>query len=195
MKRILAAAAACALGAAFAALAGDAPHDLSASPAIDCNTCHVPHRAAGGTLTTQSGNANLCQSCHVSQTGFGFPWTDADQAVPGAGGHSHRWDAPAVNAAFGAAAPSSTEMAKRIFEGNLSCSACHDQHKGASANGGTQHVSVTPGTRCDSHSSGVDPPLTIFTSIPLASISAFDSAIIAPISAIARTAASSMFFT
>lgn len=146
MKRTLPAAALVALGAAFAALAGDAPHDFSASPAIDCNTCHVPHRAAGGTLTTQSGNANLCQSCHVSQTGFGFPWTDADQAVPGASGHSHRWDAAAVNAAFGATTPTSTEMAKRIFSGNLSCSACHDQHKGASANGGSQHVSVTPGT-------------------------------------------------
>lgn len=133
------------LVAPLAARATDAPHDLSNSPAISCSACHVAHHAAGGAITTTSGNANLCQSCHTSRTGFGFPWTDGDQAAPGVSGHSHRWDAPAANPGAGASTPVNPEMSSRLFSGTISCSTCHDQHKGASSFQGTQHVSVAPG--------------------------------------------------
>jgi predicted CXXCH cytochrome family protein len=127
-----------------AGLATDAPHDASSSPAISCESCHKIHNAVGGTLLNQPDANTLCQSCHVNQSGFGFPWISGDQAVPGTSGHSHRWDALAASNAYGAAAPTDVEMLKRIQGGRLQCATCHDEHGGASAFKGTQHVSVLP---------------------------------------------------
>jgi len=86
-----------------AARALDPAHDASVN--IDCSSCHTTHNSAGGSLTTVGGNGNLCLSCHVTG-GFagGFPFDDADQALPGPGlpsgttpsGTSHRWDAGAA---------------------------------------------------------------------------------------------------
>ena len=82
------------------ALALDPPHDSSRS--IECVTCHTLHTAPGGTLTAVAGNANLCQSCHVTGgTATTKPFVEADQARPGlalpagmnGSGTSHRWDA------------------------------------------------------------------------------------------------------
>ncbi len=82
------------------ALALDPPHDSSNS--IECLNCHNLHNSLGDALTSVAGNANLCQSCHVTGgTATGKPFADADQARPGlalpagmaAGGTSHRWDA------------------------------------------------------------------------------------------------------
>lgn len=135
------------LGAApLAARAVDAPH----TDGLYCSNCHMGHNAPGGSLTKTLGNANLCQSCHTLQSGFGFPWGDSNQATPGVSGHSHRWDASASNR--GATPPSSAsadpveaEMGKRLENGNLMCSTCHDQHQADAlplSGRGFQHASA-----------------------------------------------------
>lgn len=90
--------------AGFAGLvyALDPPHDVTNT--INCSTCHTTHSAPGGAITKVAGNANLCQSCHVTGgLATGKPFAEADQAFvwPGlpAGtspaGTSHRWDSGA----------------------------------------------------------------------------------------------------
>jgi predicted CXXCH cytochrome family protein len=133
------------LGAPLAAKATDAPHEAGDGL---CSNCHMGHNATGPSLTNQDGNFNLCQSCHVAELGFGFPWADGDQAVPGTSGRSHRWDAPATNR--GATPPLGTPMAAkaRLADGKLQCSTCHDQHEAdghAPDARGSQHVSVPVG--------------------------------------------------
>jgi predicted CXXCH cytochrome family protein len=148
MHRILLATAALLL--AVPAWGLDAPHDASSSPATTCTLCHVSHTSVGGTLTSVYGNSNLCFSCHNQPnvgTRLGFPWTAADQAVPGAGGRSHRWDADVTSAAHGARTPLNAEMAKRIDAGHLTCSVCHDEHGKAQqfGRGAAQHVFTADG--------------------------------------------------
>lgn len=153
LRRILLAAALA--SAAPDALALDGPHDQS--EAISCKQCHIAHGAPGGALTSVAGNANLCDSCHKSQTGYGFPWSTDHQAVPGSQGVHHRWDANATSAAHGALPPRTTAtgngyeaMAARLVGGtNLQCSTCHDQHAATTDptwSPGKQNVSVAVGT-------------------------------------------------
>ena len=70
-----------------------------------CASCHQTHQAVGGELTSVSGNANLCQSCHQAgglASAKALP--NRDQAVPwpglpagtNASGTSHRWDSGAA---------------------------------------------------------------------------------------------------
>ncbi|MFI5398470.1 MAG: cytochrome c3 family protein [Candidatus Binatia bacterium] len=74
-----------------AARALDPPHDASRS--IDCTNCHITHHAAGGAITTVAGNPNLCISCHTAGgVASTTPFANADEAIPGTGGTSHRWD-------------------------------------------------------------------------------------------------------
>jgi predicted CXXCH cytochrome family protein len=69
----------------------DPPHDPL--NAINCINCHTPHGAAGGSITRVAGNPNLCLSCHVpGGLAAPRPFNDADQALPGVSGSSHRWD-------------------------------------------------------------------------------------------------------
>ncbi len=69
----------------------DPPHDIS--NAIDCINCHTPHGAPGGSITREAGNPNLCMTCHTPAGLAGNrPFSDADQALPGVRGNSHRWD-------------------------------------------------------------------------------------------------------
>ena len=163
MSRLRTLALALVLGAPLGARAIDAPHEAG----TNCSSCHLGHNAPGGALTKTAGNASLCQSCHVSETGFGFPWSDADQAVPGASGRSHHWSAPATG--LGATAPlAGTPMGDRLDAGNLTCSTCHDQHNNlASLNGGTQHATVI--TKTGSVGTGA---LTFATGSPAASAAA-----------------------
>ena len=44
----------------FAAWALDPPHDISNG--INCINCHTPHGAAGGRITREAGNPNLCMT-------------------------------------------------------------------------------------------------------------------------------------
>lgn len=129
-----------------AALAGDAPHDLSSSPAIDCNSCHTLHvGGVGAALTTVAGNYNLCKSCHDGR-GPTFAWSADFQAVPGSQGRSHRWDTSVVNLTYGAGTPTNPDVLAHLAAGNsLQCSGCHDQHVGASLNHGRQRTSVPVG--------------------------------------------------
>jgi predicted CXXCH cytochrome family protein len=97
--------------AAGPAFALDPPHDTTKS--IECRSCHTPHHAPGGSLTTIAGNANLCQSCHLpGGSASGKALVNSDQALPGPGlpsgvsgtGTSHRWDSgPSGHVAAGAA--------------------------------------------------------------------------------------------
>lgn len=80
------------------ALASDPPHTGGAGN-IQCVSCHKLHNAPGGTLTSVSGNSNLCLSCHMSGgSAAAKAFVVSDQAVPAglvgatAGGTSHRWD-------------------------------------------------------------------------------------------------------
>lgn len=69
----------------------DPPHDATLS--IECLTCHIPHGAADGRLTRVAGNPNLCMSCHnPGGDASALALADADQALPGIAGTSHRWD-------------------------------------------------------------------------------------------------------
>ena len=76
---------------AITAWALDPPHDISNN--INCINCHTPHGAAGGSITREAGNPNLCMTCH-NPGGIAAPrpFADVDQALPGVGGSSHRWD-------------------------------------------------------------------------------------------------------
>jgi len=132
-------------GAPLLAAATDAPHDASQGSA-DCQGCHFGHNAQGASLTSKDGNFTLCQSCHSNYTRFGFPWNDTDQATPGVGGRSHRWDALATNYGATAPDPNSTNpaeaaMGKRLDGGKLQCSTCHDQHQ-ADIYRGTPRITV-----------------------------------------------------
>lgn len=155
---------AAALGAR-SAWPADAPHDYSSPAGVDCNSCHILHKAPGLTLTNTSGNSNLCASCHQA-AGPTFAWTDDYQATPGGHGRSHRWDAPVVNPGMGSSLPNNAELLNRVNlnDGNLNCSVCHDQHLGPSAFKGRQRVSKpvgTPVTRTAGSGSGtfvINPP-------------------------------------
>ncbi|BDG07395.1 cytochrome c3 family protein [Anaeromyxobacter paludicola] len=155
---------------AVATRALDAPHDATTTPAVGCTSCHVAHDAPGGSLTGVAGNANLCFSCHNSGIGarLGFPWVPGDQAVPGGGGLSHRWDATAVNPTYGARMPANAEMAKRITAngGAINCSVCHDQHDNLSnGTGATLHSSIGIGVPQRANS-------TPYANLQVASVSA-----------------------
>jgi predicted CXXCH cytochrome family protein len=127
------------------ARATDAPHN--GYDQVQCESCHMLHGALGSNLTSKSTNYALCASCHVPGVGakFGFPWYSNDQGGTSAGGGvHHNWEAAASNASRGAQLPNNAEMAKRIADGQLQCSTCHDQH---AANPGfapaAMHVSVS----------------------------------------------------
>jgi predicted CXXCH cytochrome family protein len=146
-NRWLAAAAALCAGLAVSerARALDSPHDLANNPTLSCKDCHVTHNAPGAVLSNVFGNSNLCFSCH-NAPGVGmwrnWPWTNEDQAVPTAGGTSHRWESSAVNPLRGARLPVGPMAYALDSDGGLMCSTCHDQHAGASKNapGSTLHV-------------------------------------------------------
>jgi predicted CXXCH cytochrome family protein len=137
---VLAAAAALAPRAARAV---NEPHVKALDPAVSCTSCHTMHAAPGVSLTSVPGNFNLCASCH-NQPGvgvmLGFPWYSEDQAVPGASGRSHRWDAPLTG--HGALPPLDPGLAAKTADGALQCSTCHDAHNANPEMGGRQHVSV-----------------------------------------------------
>ena len=128
-------------------LAQDAPHWASASINIDCTSnCHVPHQALGGGLNPQTGNVNLCLSCH-NATGLAkdLPINVTDKAVRGQTGSSHAFDVAPVQDFDGdtvndTLSPQNTQMLLRIMGGNVVCSTCHNQHKSESAFGGTPRV-------------------------------------------------------
>ena len=139
----LARAAATLSAAAGVLLATDPPHDAD-NPNFPnaCSQCHTTHHAPGLGLTTLAGNANLCKSCHATATTRAFKdWQSSDQAIPGTSGTSHRWDAAAISATYGAGTPTSTAMNLRLESGKLMCSTCHDQHSAANP-GGSTHVSA-----------------------------------------------------
>ncbi|MDF1565166.1 MAG: cytochrome c3 family protein [Deltaproteobacteria bacterium] len=107
------------------AAATDPPHGIGEIPS-GCAACHVGHQSAGLTLTSVSGNVNLCLSCHDTNA---FPLSLGDQATPGTAGTSHRWDAAVDNPTLAANFPTDPEMAIRLEGGaTLMCSTCHDQH-------------------------------------------------------------------
>jgi len=128
------------------ARASDPPHWKSASipeTSISCSKgCHQLHQASGGTLTAAPGNVVLCQSCHSGPgLASALAIASTDGAVPGVRGSSHAFDAPAVNAAYGAAMPSNPELQLRVMGNNVVCSTCHDQHTATLAIGGTPRIS------------------------------------------------------
>ncbi len=121
--------------------AADAPHWLGALENTDCTSnCHVPHQALGGGLNPQTGNTNLCQSCHNSNN---LPIDSNHRAIPGLTGTSHAFDVNPVKADYGALAPENQEMLLRLMEGNVVCSTCHNQHSAEAAMGGTPRISAT----------------------------------------------------
>jgi len=99
------------------------------TPHNNCSECHINHTSPGATLTSVTGNANLCMSCHVTNgAAGGNPFSNAMKAVPGVSGNSHSWDVNAVNATYETNAPANADMAARIPGGKIVCSTCHNQH-------------------------------------------------------------------
>lgn len=83
----------CLLAGPAAAQFVDPPHDGVLDPDPPCLACHTPHHADGVAITRATAIPLLCQSCH-NNTGLALnrPLNDGDQAFPGLGGTSHRWD-------------------------------------------------------------------------------------------------------
>jgi len=123
----------------------DAPHWSSASDTLNCTTpCHILHNAAGGTLTSEAGNVNLCQSCHSATGQNDFPLDNSDAANPHATGTSHAFNALATNPAAGALPPEDNEMFLRLMgpsDDIVVCSTCHDQHAAEKSRGGRPRIS------------------------------------------------------
>ena len=96
---------------------------------IECSSCHVTHNSPGAQLTNAAGNANLCMSCH-NPVGMASdkPFAESDKAIPGVTGTSHAWNADAENISYGAQLPANNEMARRVMDGKIVCSTCHNQH-------------------------------------------------------------------
>lgn len=125
--------------------ADDAPHWSSATDTLNCTTpCHVLHAAAGGALTSEAENVNLCQSCHSSTGQNDFPIDSADAASPRVSGTSHAFNALATNSAAGAEPPQNNEMLLRLMgagDDTVVCSTCHDQHAAERVTGGRARIS------------------------------------------------------
>jgi hypothetical protein len=123
----------------------DAPHWSSPTDTLNCTTpCHVLHNAAGGNLTSEAGNVNLCQSCHSSTGQNDFPLDSGDSANPGVTGTSHAFNAVATNAAAGALPPQNNDMLLRLMgpgADTVVCSTCHDQHAAEKITGGRPRIS------------------------------------------------------
>lgn len=148
-----------ALTAPALAAAVDAPHD-QLNPAANCQACHQLHTAVGNSLTKQATISDACLTCHTDSASpsnrLGFPWVSGDQAVRAASGAHHRWDAVAINGAAGATTPSDPEMAKRLIDGSLECSVCHNPHSAgkALAPASSMYVSYQTGTAYDEVNTG-----------------------------------------
>ncbi len=99
------------------------------APHSSCNGCHINHTTPGAQLTLANGNANLCMSCH-NPTGVASssPFADIMKAVPGTSGISHSWNSLAVNAQYQTNSPTNPDMALRVYNGEIVCSTCHNQH-------------------------------------------------------------------
>ncbi len=96
---------------------------------IDCSSCHILHKSPDTQLTSVEGNANLCMSCHnPAGVASNKPFSNANRAVPGISGTSHAWDVPAINPTHGGNIPTDPEMLRRLHNGNIACSTCHNQH-------------------------------------------------------------------
>lgn len=113
----------------------DAPHDGSNS--IDCLSCHKIHHALGGTLNTADSNPNLCMTCHnpaglaaaksMADVDRANPFGTADGRTPYRG-VSHPWNMNTVNENADATTPGDLQMSRRLDDGNVICSTCHNQH-------------------------------------------------------------------
>jgi len=115
------------------AVAVDSPHDASWSDSVTgCQSCHLLHSSAGGTLTHWPSNNDACLTCHdgapASPNHFFTPaWSSAGmEAVPGTGGNQHKWSGSLT--ARGARAPTAPAFANYVTDGVLQCALCHDQH-------------------------------------------------------------------
>jgi hypothetical protein len=130
------------LAAAGAVHAADPPHWYSDSLVIGCTEqCHTSHQALGGGLNPQTGNANLCQTCHnASGWAADLPIGAADMADPGSKGTSHAFEVDPVHLGLDTQAPNDGEMSLRLMDGNVVCSTCHDQHDSQKAMGGRSRV-------------------------------------------------------
>ena len=127
--------------------AADGPHWNAQSVAIDCSTgCHGGHGSPGSTLTAVTGNANLCQSCHVaSGLAKALPVNTADKANLNTDtGIHHAWDVAPVHAGLATSTPTNPAWSNRLSNGtsgNIICSTCHDQHSAKSVDGGLPRIS------------------------------------------------------
>ncbi len=127
--------------AAAGAAALEPPHASGPAIVVDCATCHSIHHALGEPITPAA-NVNLCQTCHnPAGLASDLPILSSDAAVPGVGGTSHAFDAPALHATFDTQLPLDAEIAERIMEGYVVCSTCHNQHRAVAALGGTPRIS------------------------------------------------------
>ena len=136
------------------------PHDLHNG--IGCSSCHTFINPPGPHATKAATNYDLCKNCHNVLTGNFFPFEDSFRNYTvGLSGAFHKWNVYTSNPTFGASAPTNPEMAKRIENGKIVCSVCHDQHNNNPANqsagrlhksdvfkendlGGTGVISFTP---------------------------------------------------
>ncbi len=108
---------------------------LPPSHDYDCFQCHDLHNAPGGSLGRFSTNVALCQSCHMpGGDAERFILSDADSAVPGFQGTTHRFNVNSVNTIYDAQKPLNSEIRQRLEynpsfpDSAVVCATCHDEH-------------------------------------------------------------------
>jgi hypothetical protein len=92
-------------------------------PNASCDLCHSLYAGAG--TTYDSG----CLGCHSVPGKHSWPWTPADQAVPGVSGNNHNWSGVATSATAGATTTQLPDSARNMLvAGKLQCTVCHNPH-------------------------------------------------------------------
>jgi predicted CXXCH cytochrome family protein len=112
-------------------LALDDPH--AGTDSISCEQCHISHGSLGDILIDSADSlvATLCISCHSpgGWLGMTMELSSAQQAQPNTVGTSHRWDAKADNATYGAELPQTTALFDHLSaDSSITCATCHDPH-------------------------------------------------------------------
>jgi predicted CxxxxCH...CXXCH cytochrome family protein len=125
--------------------------DVTNHSLYNCTSCHITHNAPGSSLTAVSGNALLCQSCHIS-TGAASnkPLVNANNiALNPSTGNSHAWDVLAVNNTKETVRPPiGSEMELRVIDNKIICSTCHNQHNNGNAGNPYLRIDNTNDAMC-----------------------------------------------
>jgi len=107
------------------ALAQSVPHQYG------CRHCHTLTVQPSADPRSETGNANVCFSCHnPGAQAAGTALAPDDKADPFLShkGSSHAWEVVPDNPSAGAQYPLNTVLGERLKNGLIVCTTCHDPH-------------------------------------------------------------------